>query len=136
MSELDYAEIAANVNVGGLAASPTAILTGNPVTYDGATRVKVEWYAQVVELPGGYFDLNIGLYESGSLVCRLVGAFHDQTNAFDWTGYGATFLTPTAGSHTYTVAGYRSPGSSGSAIVAASARGGGFAPSWYRITTA
>lgn len=135
--ELDYVERTSNVLVSGLAASPTTILTGNALTFDGSTRVKVEWYCQVVELPAGYFDLNVGLYESGALVVRLFGAFHDQANAFDWTAYGAAFLTPSAGTHSYTIAGYRSPGSSGSAIIAASgATGGNFAPSWYRVTVA
>lgn len=137
MSALDYVEITASVNVSGLATAPTTILTGNPVAYDGATQVKVEWYAQVVELPATYFDLNIGLYESGSVVTLLFGASHNESHVLDWTAYGAGFFTPSAGSHTYTVAGFKSPGSgSGSAIVAASARGGDYAPSWYRITAA
>lgn len=135
-TELDYVEITATVNVSGLEAAPTAIVDGNAVTYDGLTRVKVEWYAQVVELPAGYYDLNIGLYEAGTVVTLLFGAFHNETHALDWTAYGSGFFTPTAGSHTYTVAGFRSPGSSGSAIVAASAQGGDYAPSWYRLTEA
>ena len=135
-TELDYVERTSNVLVSGLIASPTTILTGNPVTYDGTTRVKVEWYAQVIELPGNYFDLNIGLYEGTTQELLLVGCFHNQGNPFDWTGYGAGFLTPSAGSHTFTVAGFKSSGSSGSAIVAASPAGGDYAPCWYRLSVA
>ena len=138
--EYDYAETTANVSVRGLAATPTLITQGNPRSFDGITRVRVEWFAQVIALPAGYFDLNVGLWDGEQAVTLLVGmSSHDSVAAPNNTGYGAALFTPAAGEHLYSIRGYKSPGSGpGAAIVGASGLEGtdGYGPCYYRVTQA
>lgn len=136
-TELDYVEITSNVDVTHTEASADTILTGNQITLDGATRIQVEFYAQVIEIPSGYYDFNLGLYDNGTLTRLLVGMFHNTSNALDVTGYGLCYLTPSSGDHTYSIRAYRSSGSSGTAIVAAGdGVGDDFPPAFYRVTVA
>src|SRR5947209_13886410 len=50
-TQFDYVEITANVTVSSSnPAAPDDVIVGNAVTYDGATRIKIEFYAPVVEV--------------------------------------------------------------------------------------
>ena len=138
-TELDYVEITSNVNVTQLKTAPAVVIQGNPITLDGLTRIRVEFFSQVVEIPAGYYDFNLGLYENGAPVRLFVGRTHDGSGVLDVEGNGVCYITPTAGTHTYQIAAYRSPGSPSSppAIIAA---GDGvnspFPPTFYRVTVA
>lgn len=135
MTELDYVEVTANVNVARVEASADVVLTGNTITLDGATRVRVEFYAQVVEIPNNHYDFNLGLWDNGTLTRLLVGMYSSSAGVLDQTAYGVCYLTPAAGEHTYSIRAYRSPGSSGTAIVAAgNGVGDNFPPAFYRVT--
>lgn len=137
MPLLDYAQITANVNVTHTEASADTILTGNPLTFDGATLVKVEFYAQVVEIPAGYYDFNLGLWDNGTLTRLLVGRFHNANvnSPEDVEAYGCCYLTPSAGSHTYAIRAYRSSGSPPTASIVAAGDGVGdnFPPAFYSV---
>lgn len=137
MSELDYVEFTSSVNVSHVEASADTILTGTPLTFDGVTRIRVEFYCQVIEIPNSHYDFNLGLYDNGTLTRLLVGMFSSNAGTLDVTGYGVCYLTPAAGSHTYSIRAYRSAGSSGTAIVAAgNGVGDNFPPGFYRVTVA
>lgn len=136
MTELDYVEFSANVNVTHTEETADTILTGNPITLDGLTRVRVEFYCQAVEIPAGYYDFNLGLWDNGTLTRLLVGRFHNANvnSPDDVEAYGVCYLTPPAGVHTYSIRAYRSPGSHGAAIVAAGdGVGDNFPPGFYRV---
>lgn len=136
-TELDYAQITANVNVSHLEASADVILTGSPITLDGVTRIRVEFYAQVVETPSNGYDFNLGLFEGSSIVRLLVGRYTSAGGVLDVEANGVCYLTPSAGTHTYSIRAYRSPGTSGTAIVAAGdGVGDDFPPAFYRVTVA
>jgi hypothetical protein len=116
------------------------VIQGNTKSYDGATQVRATFYCQVLDLPSGYYDLNGGLYdENGHLVSLMFGcSHHDTSGHLDWTMTGSIFFTPPAGSHTYAIKAYRSPGSpvSPGAIIAADVLGGpDFAPAYLLIDT-
>lgn len=138
--ELDYVEITANVNVTHPEASADLVLTGNPLMFDGATRVRVEFYSQVIEIPAGYYDFNLGLYDNGTLTRLLVGRFHNGNvnSPEDVEAYGVCYITPTAGDHTFTIKAYKSPGSGSTAAIVAAGDGVGddFPPAFYRVTVA
>lgn len=140
-TELDYVEITANVNVTHVEASADTVLTGNAITFDGLTRVRVEFYSQVVEIPAGYYDLNIGLWDNGTLTRLLVGRFHNANvnSAEDVEAYGVCYLTPSSGSHTFSIRGYRSSGTQGTTAAIVAAGDGSsddFPPAFYRVTVA
>lgn len=139
-TELDYAQITANVNVTHTDTAPDLVLTGNQLTFDGVTRIRVEFYAQVVEIPSGYYDFNLGLWDNGVLTRLLVGRFHNGNvnSPDDVEAYGLCYITPVAGPHTFSIRAYRSPSQvSGPAIVAAGdGVGDNFPPAFYRVTVA
>ncbi len=137
--ELDYIEITANINVTHVEAAADIVLTGTAIALDGATRIKVEFYSQVIEIPAGYYDFNLGLWDNGTLTRLLVGRFHNANvnSPEDVEAYGSCFLTPSSGSHVFSIRAYRSSGSPSSpaAIVAAGdGIGDDFPPAWYRVT--
>lgn len=139
---LDYVEITANVNVSQtLAQGCTTIITGNPIAFDGSTNIKIEFYAQVVQIPPNYYDFNLGVWdETNTLIDLLIGRSHSSSGYLDVEGYAAIYppLFP-AGTKTFTIKAYRSPGSpsSPSAIVAAGPHGSpDFPPAYYRVTVA
>ena len=139
-TELDYVEFTANVNVTHLETSADTVLTGNQLTFDGTTRVRVEFYCQVIEIPAGYYDLNVGLWDNGTLTRLLCGRFHNANvnSPDDVEAYGVCYLTPSAGEHTYTIRAYKSPGSGTTAAIVAAGNGVGdnFPPGFYRVTVA
>lgn len=104
--ELDYAEITASVTVNGLVGSQTTIITGNPVAYDGVTRVRIEVYTPILDLEGSNF-LIVALWEDATDLARM-GQLDLDPLPTD-LGLPTTmvrYLIPSAGTHTYTVKGW------------------------------
>jgi hypothetical protein len=125
-SELDYVEYnAGDIAVSGSSGTPTNLLSGAAVTYDGSTRVKIEFWAAGAF--AGSAALIIELYDGGSLLDRIF-----QTNsALGAPAYGVVFRTPTAGSHTFHIKAWKNGGTDGAIAAAAT-----YAPIFMRITTA
>ena len=128
--ELDRAQRTTNVTFTATSeGTATAIITGNPVVYDGAT-VEIEFWT-----PLTYHSVSTAYNKfvvlRGSTV---VGQAH-----WSGTGNGAAFPlrmrdTPTAGEHTYAVKAFVD---SGTGTVAAGAGGAGnLAPAFLRVTRA
>jgi len=129
--ELDYAEITADVSVGGA----TTVLTGNAVTYDGTTKILVEFYASHFSLSTtNSATLSINLYQDGSDIGRIWQA-NAAGGATAWTGSGihaCRRLTPSAASHTYSI---RASQINGTHTINAGAGGSGnVMPAFMRIT--
>lgn len=87
----------------------TTVITGGAVTYDGATRVKIEFRSAAWDLVGHANDSGgiLYLYEDGvqlgfldymDITIGLSNVAYQAKGA-----YGAAIRTPAAGSHTYDV---------------------------------
>jgi hypothetical protein len=113
------------------AATAQDFIVGNAVSYDGSTRIKIEFWGLgdvttanfvVVELYDGTTDL-------GQL-CQL-----DANNSYIIANiYGVRFLTPSAATHTYKIKAWKDAGTAH-----LFGRAGGtntIMPAWYRITLA
>ncbi len=140
--ELDYVQITSGVNVTGTSwASPTTIITGSSVSYDGSTRVLLEAFCAAFDTPSGgdigasfaFLDGATHLGVSGTI--RGVSSGTGVTTVLQGSIYMRRFYTPSAGSHTFTVRGIVTSGTgvwnagdgSGSTV---------FTPSFLRITQA
>lgn len=136
--EWDYKTVTANVPVTATTeASPTVVITGNSVTYDG-TRIKLE--AWLPAFQGG----------SGSATTVSFGIQRDTTSVVDtpaiaWTGAGANptspiwvvgFDTPAAGAHTYRLIAWLNAATSSGNALAGVGGAGATGPAALRITKA
>lgn len=131
--ELAYAEITASVTLASTTeATPTNVISAGAVTFDGSTRVCIEFYC--VLLVGG---------TAGS---SFVNLWDDTTTDLGRLGQGTVagggtpclvrrFLTPSAAVHTYRVRGWT--GTTGNGAVNAGAGGAAtYMPAYIRITVA
>jgi hypothetical protein len=127
--QIDYVERTTDLTAGG----ETDWIVGNPVTYDGATRIRIEMFASAVDLDstGGVV---FRLYDGVTVINRLADV---RGSAFgqDAIAYGSCFLTPSAGSHTYKIT--ATLAGTGTQVVHAGAAGGGagtYVPAFMRIS--
>lgn len=111
--QLDYAEnTTSTFAVNGAGSTPIVYITGNAVTYDGATAVMVEVDLAGVS-PAPNDSVTIYLYEGSTQVAILgtvVGQYYTAggVDAAHQVSLGVPFrravkLTPSAGAHTYKV---------------------------------
>lgn len=124
--ELDYAQITANVAISATTeGTAQTVITGNAVTYDGSTRVKIEFYSP---------KFNISSGNTGDLVLlrdTTVIGHAEGTTAMPYRA--EVFETPASGSHTYTAKAY---GNSACTVQAGPGGSGQFFPAFLRVTTA
>ncbi len=135
--QLDYVQITAAVTVTATSdgnSNGTAIIDGNAVTYDGSTRIKIEFYCPWLSLSAGGQDTIINLYDGTTDLGRM-GLLVTAASGTLATMYAARFLTPSAASHTYHIRGWITGGSSAT-IEAAAGGASTYMPAWYRITVA
>ncbi len=131
--ELDYVQLTSTTST----TSSTTIITGNAVTYDGSTRVKVEVFTPALVVGASNTEAALELFDGatdlGTLCEHYQNVLSTQVNV---PGYGAVFITPTAASHTYSIKLVRVIGSGSVTVQVGS--GGTLTefPAWYRITVA
>ena len=126
-TQLDYVESSSVLTVTATtAATAQAHITGSAINYDGNTRIKVEYFAPFA---GNTQFISIDLWD-GSTDLGVVS----QSNGTNVFAYGAIFLTPSAGSHTFSFRAWRGTGSADidPGVGGAATR----IPAWYRITVA
>lgn len=133
-TEYDYVQRTTDLTLGAEA----DWIVGNSVTYDGATRVKIEVFCAVLDCSGSSSTMGglIRLYDGVTQLNRWPDI--RGTDTFDEPVYGAVFLTPSAGAHTYKVTAEQ-VGGVGTQVLHAGAVGGGsatYVPAWLRITGA
>ena len=139
-SEIGYDQITSNVNVTGTTeGTATTLITCASHSFTGAPVV-VEFYATGARPPSSAItdQLVIGLFESGTLVSRLaqVGAATTNNPNPITTLTGLLRFTPSAGSHSYVVAGWATT-TTGTPLVAAGTGGpGNNAPTFVRFSAA
>ncbi len=134
--ELDYVEKTTGTTITATAdgnSGGTAVIDGNAVTYDGSTRIKIEFYAISLEIsaPNALF---VNLYDGTTDLGRMLVMSIPGTGTVDASAYGARFLTPSNAAHTYHIRAWKT---AGTAVVVAGAGGASTnMPAWYRITVA
>ena len=136
VTEYDYVQITSPVTITGTTdATATAVIDGNAVTYDGSTRIKLEFFALGASITSAQ-ELVVVVYDGATDLGRLAVLVNDSATATHDEGplYGAMFLTPSAGAHTFHVKAWKT---GGTVSIYAGAGGAGVnLPAWYRITKA
>ena len=123
---LDYVQITSSVNITGTTSgSPTTGVTGNAITYDGATPIRFEFFSNSVAI--GTTNINVGFYEDGSYVSNL--GVINTTYYIPWSA--SHRRTPTAGSHTGSI---RAWVNAGTGSIGAGTGSGSNAPAFIRVT--
>lgn len=107
-----------------------------PLTFDGATKIRLSCGLPRVDTPVGAsgHGILIGLYEAGTSYIILFGFVVSPTDGSGFFGvpvYGEYVMTPSAGSHTYSLRSYVTTGSG--AIVSTQS---GLTPCFLRATRA
>lgn len=133
-TELAYNEFTSNVSITATTeATANTVVAASAVAFDGATRVRVEFYAVLLHPPVGQ-SIVIVLYDGSSSIGVLGQASNATAVAVDQGAMEARFLTPSNASHTYSVRAYVT---SGTGTVYSGAAGAGvYVPGYIRITRA
>lgn len=121
--EIAYNQITSNVTVSSTSsASPTTVIAGTSVTYTGVP-VYIEVFSSAIQIQTTS-GLNLGIWD-GSTPVGLIGHMVGVNSTLDtiWPFYSQVKVTPTAGSHNYSLAGYLQAGSPGAAFIGAGAGG-------------
>lgn len=128
--QLDYVPWANDVTVTATSApAADTVIDGNAVTYDGSTRVKIEFWSRFVFNSGGDYVI-VTLWDGATDLGRI-----GQIRGAGGEGapvYGVVFLTPSAAAHTFHVKAWVTGGTG--TITGNNTDPG--SPMWYRITTA
>ena len=127
--ELDRVQITANATTTATTeGTATTVVTGNSITYDGAS-VEIEFYA-----PSYYHSTGSNIHFvllRGSTVLGI-STSNTDANGGDFTMRARD--TPTAGAHVYAVKAYVSSGTG--TIVAGAGGSGNYLPAFLRVTRA
>jgi hypothetical protein len=119
------------------------LIQGNPIVLDGFTSIKVEFWCALLQIQNGvaFQAGEVELWDNflSSNVDKGTIGIVENANASTLGGalYATVSLTPAAGTHTYSVYGYKNvAGSTVTFFANTFVDGtGNIAPMWYRITT-
>jgi microcystin-dependent protein len=108
---LDYVQITSPAAISATSqATATTLITGNAVTYDGATPIYIEAFAPSIDYGTNYGATSqVHAFLDGSVLCVLqlnqwAGA--GSTGPHDSVMYALRKYTPSAGSHTFSLRGH------------------------------
>lgn len=92
-------------------AAPTTVVTTAPVTFDGTETVEVQFYASAIDLDQRTLTGQAGVLLELYLDSTAIGVIADYNASpglyFVTTCYAAAFDAPSAGSHTYSIRGWK-----------------------------
>ncbi len=127
-TELDYVERTSNLTVTATSeGTPDTVIDGNAVTYDGSTRVKIEFFATFFSATAA---LVVTVWDGSTDLGRIC-----QTNLQGVPAYGARFLTPSGvASHTFHIKAWKTSGTS--SLNGGTGGVGNYEPMFLRITKA
>lgn len=133
--EFNYAQTIAATSITATSeATANTVLTAGAVTFDGGTVVMVDFFAPYLQVPAGNHNLVLVLYDNGSSIGLMtIATGPDATNSLRVPAHVSRRLTPSTGSHTYSV---RAFVDSGTGVVHAGAGVGGsgiYMPAFIRI---
>lgn len=134
--EFDYAQITSPVTVSSTTeATPTNIVSGNSVTYDGSTAVIIEFFTCEISCNTASVINIINLWDGSTDIGRIAKVRADISTDRRVSVYARVRLTPSAAAHTYHIKGWN--GGASTTSVDAGAGGAGTAvPAYIRITKA
>jgi hypothetical protein len=126
---LDYQQITSDTGITGTSfSSPSAVINGTSIAYDGSTPILFEFYTPALSAAAGNTS-TVALYDGSTHIAILM-------TGRGTSGVAAIRFTPAAGSHTYQVKGWASNSDPNNYVRAGNAGGGGaYAPAYIRITT-
>lgn len=135
---LDYVERPTTLVVSGDATAQDTVIAGNPVTYDGATRVCVEFYCVQPDLSGAG-NLIVELWQDTTDLARWAQFTADPATDYSWGGLNMRrYLTPPAGTYAHTVKAWTTTPGSTPTLGAGAGTGGDadYMPMYLQIATA
>ncbi len=140
LTEYDYVERTTNLTVTGTGSgSPTTAITGNSVSYDGSTRIKIEAFFVLAECSGSTttdVGIIIALKEDSTLIG--ICSYNEFVRGSGFGGapqYGCRYRTPAAGSHTYTIVAWKS-GTTTAVLYCGDGVTSNYDPGFLRVTKA
>jgi hypothetical protein len=130
-TQLAYVEFTSPVTLAGTnEAGATSVVSAGAVSFDGSTRVCIEFFAPYLLAPSGVSAFLV-LYDGSSSIGQMVQL---GNGVLVVSPHAQRYLTPSNALHTYSVRGYDS---SGTGSVGAGAGGSGnLMPGFIRIVTA
>jgi hypothetical protein len=135
--EFDYAQFTATVDITATTeGTANSVISGNAVTYDGATTVMIEFQTTGAQIDTAGVRMRVILLDGATVLGWLCnfGAF--GTAGENLGPYRmARRLTPSAASHTYSVAAFLGSAGTGH-LFGAGGGSGAFVPGFIRITKA
>jgi hypothetical protein len=135
VTELDYTQITSPASsiTATTEGSANTVITSGAVTCDGSTPIEIEFWAPYIRSRANNV-LFIVLYEDGSSIGLMALAGGGSVGDFYNPGVlGRRKLTPTAGSHTFSIRAYIGGGSAGE-VGAGAGGSGNYLPAFTRIT--
>ena len=97
--------------------APTTVVTASPLTFDGVTTIRIEFFAAGIDIDQrGIANSGAALleiYEDGTAI-GISGDFNASAGIYyETVCYVSTFVTPAAGTHTYSLRAYGQGGGGG-----------------------
>lgn len=136
LAELDYVAVTSNVNITATTeATANTIVTSSTLSYDGSTVVMIEVFTDSMSSQAtSGINFILYLYEDGSSIGIIARSTNVANAALRVPAHGMRRITPTAGSHTYSIRG--TTGSGTSIFLCGAGGSGNEAPGFIRITRA
>lgn len=132
-AELDYATRTSDLTVtAGSEAAANTVITGASISFDGSTRVQIEFWCPFASSGSGV--LVVVIVEDSTVIGTIVQLYGSGTVIYAPL-YGSMLRTPLAGSHTYYVKAWRT-GSDGTIAGGAGGSGTTSSPAVMRVTVA
>jgi hypothetical protein len=132
--ELNYVQFTSDVTISATtAATANTIVTGGSISYDGATIALIEVFVPGCSSGDAGSEVVLTLYQDGVGI-GLFGAMTIDGNAIADAFYGVRRMTPSSGSHTYSLRGYRVNSNNNSSVQAGVGGAGVPLPGFIRIT--
>lgn len=133
--QLDYVEVTSNLTVSATAdASADDFIVGNALTFDGATKIRIEVYSPFIQTSTTVIGL-LNLFDGSTDLGRIVNSAPATSSGnCSMNIIGARLLTPTAGLHTYKIKAWKTGGT----VLIGAGTGGvaTYLPAYYRVTIA
>lgn len=133
-TQYDYVQVTSNLTITATStASANTFITGNPVAFDGSTRIIVECWVGLGQITSTHF-LFLNLWDNSTDLGYFTNLSSSSGTLTTGPLYGKRFLTPSNGVHTYTIRASKSAGTA--TLYANTGIVDTTAPAWYRITKA
>ena len=133
-TELSYVELTSAATISATSgAAANTIVTAAAVTFSGSQRIQVEFYSPYCSVDTAGAWLVIALWQDSTEIGNLA-ELTVSSGTVSSTVHPSRFLTPSAGSHTYSIRGWRI--NNNCTVGAGGGGAGSRMPAYIRITTA